>query len=392
TITTTIVPDTTTPVPTTATTVVLDTTTPVPTITTTIVPDTTTPVPTTTTPMPTTTTPIPTTTTPIPTTTTPIPTTTTSITTTLSTTSDHFQSTIVTQGIEETSSSNAPIVITTTSTSTTEEPLIPIFSCDFSTNSCFENNEVLITNGNEFTPVDISEPPRAPLSDASSISKPINNNEACQFPYRLPIDNSTNTTSSDIWFCYKNQCLTESQELVNCTSGNYGLITIDPSESNKTIVQSISQEVMGRNSDGEQCLRYYYYFTVYDQPDWGQHISVLIKSDNETDNETEIDRVSFVNMVENRWFSRNKTFNIAFTNYTLKFHFEVTNDNRTNDPALNKTIYFALDNIELFNRNCRSVSESFTGSTTTSESLMTATTKNPRDVTGAPPCEPQNVS
>ncbi|CAF4771164.1 unnamed protein product, partial [Rotaria sp. Silwood2] len=51
----------------------------------------------------------------------------------------------------------------TTSTSTTEEPLIPIFTCDFSMTSCFEGSQILITNGNEFTPVDISEAPRAPL-------------------------------------------------------------------------------------------------------------------------------------------------------------------------------------------------------------------------------------
>ncbi|CAF5091341.1 unnamed protein product [Rotaria sp. Silwood1] len=61
------------------------------------------------------------------------------------------------------------------------------------------------------------------------------------------------------------------------------------------------------------------------------------------------------------------------------FHFEVTNDNRTNDPALNKTIYFALDNIEIYNRNCRGVLEPSTSpmtttSTTTSEILTTITT------------------
>ncbi|CAF1060928.1 unnamed protein product [Rotaria sp. Silwood1] len=278
-------------------------------------------------------------------------------------------------------------LIKTTSTSTTEEPLIPIFSCDFSTNSCFENNEVLITNGNEFTPVDISEPPRAPLSDASSISKPINNNEACQFPYRLPIDNSTNTTSSDIWFCYKNQCLTESQELVNCTSGNYGLISIGAWESSKTIVESINEGTIIQNSVGERCLRYYYYITVYDQLDWGQRISVLIKSDNET----EIDQVSAVDMVENRWYSRNVTFNATFANYTVMFHFEVTNENRTFDPELNKTIYFALDNIEIYNRNCRNMIEPSTSPmtttvTTTSQSpAATTTTPEPDGSTVEPP-------
>ncbi|CAF3905024.1 unnamed protein product, partial [Rotaria sp. Silwood1] len=159
---------------------------------------------------------------------------------------------------------------------------------------------------------------------------------------------------------------------------NYGLITIDAWESNKTIVQSINEGMLIKNSDGERCLLYSYYFTVYDQLDWGQQISVLIKFDNETDDESEIDRVSVVDMVENRWYSRNVTFNVTFTNYTLMFHFEVTNDNRTNDSALNKTIYFALDNIEIYNRNCRDVLEPSTSPMTTS---LTTTSEIPTTIT-----------
>jgi hypothetical protein len=42
------------------------------------------------------------------------------------------------------------------------------------------------------------------------------------------------------------------------------------------------------------------------------------------------------------------------------FHFEVVNANqtedlslnKTEDPSLNKTIYFALDNIDVFDRHC----------------------------------------
>ncbi|CAF4797427.1 unnamed protein product, partial [Rotaria sp. Silwood2] len=76
----------------------------------------------------------------------------------------------------------------TTSTSTTEEPLIPIFTCDFSMTSCFEGSPVLITNGNQFTPVDISEEPLAPLSDVSSINEPTTTTEA-------PTTQSTTTTT-----------------------------------------------------------------------------------------------------------------------------------------------------------------------------------------------------
>ncbi|CAF4465420.1 unnamed protein product [Rotaria sp. Silwood2] len=324
----------------------------------------------------------------LPKTTTTVRTSTISITTTVSTTLDHFESSLITQGIEESSSSNVPIITTTTTTSTTQEPLIPIFTCDFSMTSCFGGSELLITNGNEFSPVDISsESPRAPLSDVSSINEPTNNNEICKLPYRPSIDNSTNATSWDMWFCYKNQCPTESQQSSNCKLGNYGLISIDAWESNKTIVKSISQDEMIRNSVREQCLQYYYYFTVYDKFDWGQQISVLIKSENETDDENEIDRLSIVDILENRWHPRNITFNSTYANYTLMFHFEVTNDNRTNDPTLNKTIYFALDNIELYNGNCRSVIKPPTSPTTSSQSLTTTTTREADELTATSPSE-----
>ncbi|CAF5102707.1 unnamed protein product, partial [Rotaria sp. Silwood1] len=301
---------------------------------------------------------------------------------TVSTTDGSPQSPVITQGTEETQSTTVPIVTMTTSTSTTEEPLIRLFNCDFSASSCFANSELLIRNGSEFTSVDIiSEPPRFPLSDVTSI------NETCDIPYRPLIDNSTNTTSWDLNFCYMNQCPTKNQVLANCTLGNYGLITIGAWESDKTIVESINEGMMIQKSVEERCLLYWYYITVYDQLDWGQRISVLIKSDNEI----EIDQVSAVDMVENRWYSRNVTFNAPFMNYTLMFHFEVTNGNRTFDPALNKTIYFALDSIEVYNRNCRSVFGPPIGSTSTSPSPATVTTTKPDDATAAPPSSSNNL-
>ncbi|CAF4830786.1 unnamed protein product, partial [Rotaria sp. Silwood1] len=307
---------------------------------------------------------------------------TSSITMTVSATSGSPQSPVVTQGTEETQSTTVSTVTMTTSTSTTEEPLIRLFNCDFSASSCFANSELLIRNGSEFTSVDIiSEPPRFPLSDVTSI------NETCDIPYRPLIDNSTNTTSWDLNFCYMNQCPTKNQVLANCTLGNYGLITIGAWESDKTIVESINEGMMIQKSVEERCLLYWYYITVYDQLDWGQRISVLIKSDNEI----EIDQVSAVDMVENRWYSRNVTFNAPFMNYTLMFHFEVTNGNRTFDPALNKTIYFALDSIEVYNRNCRSVFGPPIGSTSTSPSPATVTTTKPDDATAAPPSSSNNL-
>jgi hypothetical protein len=60
---------------------------------------------------------------------------------------------------------------TTTIISTTSKLLTPIFTCDFSINSCFEDSKLIITNGSQFNSDDIVEPPRAPLSDVSSIRK-----------------------------------------------------------------------------------------------------------------------------------------------------------------------------------------------------------------------------
>jgi hypothetical protein len=76
---------------------------------------------------------------------------------------------------------------------------------------------------------------------------------------------------------------------------------------------------MIRNSIGEHCLVYYYYFTVYDKLDWGQQLSVSIKPGNETDIEVHIDRLSVAEMIENRWHQRNVTFNSTSTNYTVRF-------------------------------------------------------------------------
>ncbi|CAF5030990.1 unnamed protein product, partial [Rotaria socialis] len=58
----------------------------------------------------------------------------------------------------------------TTSSLTTQKPLIELFTCDFTTILCFENSELLLANGSQFITSDLSEPPRVPLSDVSSIS------------------------------------------------------------------------------------------------------------------------------------------------------------------------------------------------------------------------------
>ncbi|CAF1201926.1 unnamed protein product [Adineta steineri] len=153
----------------------------------------------------------------------------------------------------QTSSSKPTIEITTisdetstttstTTTITTTEPPILIFTCDFSDNLCFQDNQLTITNGAQFNSSDLSQPPRAPLSDATSIIEPTANNQKCKLPYQLSIDNTTNTSNWDMWFCYSNQCPTNDEDVSNCTSVTYE-ITIShslPGGSAPTLMMKLS--------------------------------------------------------------------------------------------------------------------------------------------------------
>jgi hypothetical protein len=101
----------------------------------------------------------------------------------------------------------------------------------------------MITTGDEFNPPYLSEstePPRAPTSDVTSISKlfffsyspciniltiitakQTENGEKCKLPYRPQLDNSTETTAWNMSFCYKNTCPTENALEATCESGKY---------------------------------------------------------------------------------------------------------------------------------------------------------------------------
>ena len=109
---------------------------------------------------------------------------------------------------------------------------------------------------------------------------------------------------------------------IRCTtSGNYGLVSLSPAESNKTIVTAVSRPGTKDESAGEQCLRYYYYLSVYEEMDWDQEIVVSIKSHTGSDSAIEIDRIGISEMIDNRWHSRNRTFNTCFVNYTVSCAF-----------------------------------------------------------------------
>jgi hypothetical protein len=69
--------------------------------------------------------------------------------------------------------SDSTMLTTTISSTTTEHPFRPLYRCNFTT-PCFGKGQLGITNGTEFDPTilsNISDPPRAPTSGVTSISK-----------------------------------------------------------------------------------------------------------------------------------------------------------------------------------------------------------------------------
>jgi hypothetical protein len=108
---------------------------------------------------------------------------------------------------------------------------------------------------------------------------------------------------------------------INCLIflGSYGLISLNSSESSKTVVDSLNPNVLLGDSIEERSLRFYYYFTVYNQTNWGQQIQIWIRPNNETDNQTSLGNLTFNDMKDNKWEFRELTFNPGSSNYTVKY-------------------------------------------------------------------------
>ncbi|CAF1435314.1 unnamed protein product [Rotaria sordida] len=241
----------------------------------------------------------------------------------------------------------------------TERAFGPLFRCDFDS-ACFADDQIRRTNGSEFDPLPPPsglEPPRAPTSDVTSITNRTSNNETCRLPYQLSLDNNMNPTYPYMRFCYNNTCETDNGDIATCASGLYGLVSLNSSDESNTIVGSIDTSSILRDLVGEQCLRFYYYFTVYNGQDWRQQIDVSIRPDNDAGREFLIGNLTILDMEENGWQFQNITFNSTFSNYTLVFSFMVGLENRTFNSTFNRTIHFALDNIELYDSNCAYVND-----------------------------------
>ncbi|CAF0748086.1 unnamed protein product [Rotaria sp. Silwood1] len=301
---------------------------------------------------------------------------------------------VATTGLEVQTNEESSVTAMISTTIITERPFVALFQCNFDSTPCFENDQLKRTSGNEFNPTgssDSLERPKAPTSDVTSITLPTNNNEKCKLPYRLPLNGSMNISTWDMNFCYNNQCKTENGQTATCQLGLYGLVSLNSSEPLKTINESINTNLILRDSIGEQCLRFYYYFTFDEGQDWGQQIQVWIRSDDESDNERLITNLTRNDTIENKWQFHDVTFNSTFSNYTLAFSFRIDNGTETEQSILNQTIYFALDNIEIYDYNCSYVNYLLAGSTTTPSkettmiptSTATTTTTTPPSITAS---------
>ncbi len=51
--------------------------------------------------------------------------------------------------------------------------------------------------------------------------KPTSNNQTCKLPYKPELNDSNDTTTGEMWFCYNNQCPTEKNQSAKCASGKY---------------------------------------------------------------------------------------------------------------------------------------------------------------------------
>ena len=100
--------------------------------------------------------------------------------------------------------------------------------------------------------------------------------------------------------------------------GSYGLLSLDPSQTSEIVVDSLSPNNVPRDSVGDQCLRFYYYFTVYNNANWSQRIQLWIRPDNETANQYQIGTLTVSEMVDNKWNFQNITFSVMFANYTVR--------------------------------------------------------------------------
>ncbi|CAF3977505.1 unnamed protein product [Rotaria sp. Silwood2] len=200
-----------------------------------------------------------------------------------------------------------------------------------------------------------SEQPNRPLSDATSVTTPINGH-MCNLPYRI--------NNWDMHFCLRQNktdvytCPTFTSNMSICASGKYGFAFTNSTDS---FDQTYTSFV--RNSTvGEQCLTFYYYFTDESRNPKIDILSGLSFGSSLDD----IRIVTVTPQTENKWYKRQISFFTNSSNYALKFKL-------SRDSGINSTeFYFALDDILITSELCELELDNFTMST--DEAMLTQLT------------------
>ncbi|UJR32787.1 hypothetical protein I4U23_020249 [Adineta vaga] len=175
--------------------------------------------------------------------------------------------------------------------------------------------------------------------------------ESCAIPYNVSF--FTNTSINwNIWFCFENECPSNiDNKTLNCSSGKYSLIPFEPGVSNRTISINVPSSNGKLRSKDSQCLYYYYYITPLNTTLESNARIQVYMIDNNT--ELSISIATDVNMTQNSWQKSYVDIASSTGNYTVEFRFEYN----IKDLETNETIYFALDDITVYDANCKHVRE-----------------------------------
>lgn len=145
------------------------------------------------------------------------------------------------------------------------------------------------------------------------------NDGQCQIPFQ-PSNDQENATWN-MYFCYKKQCpIDNNGTMDSCRSGRYGFVELNASNSYITIRDNIVFSIPSIRAAKQRCLRYWYYFTVYNETDWGQSMELAVETEDDFEWERVIDQISVKDMKENRWYSRSVSFNTSLTNFSVSYH------------------------------------------------------------------------
>ena len=85
-------------------------------------------------------------------------------------------------------------------------------------------------------------------------------------------------------------------------------MSLDSSEKSKTVIDALVSDVTMRDASGDQCLRFYYNFTVDEDYNGDQQIQLWIRPNNRSDTRYSIGNLTVNDMKYNGWHFQSITF------------------------------------------------------------------------------------